>query len=354
MSLKEGTTTVSSNLQPTHHATDLENAIMPTVCANAEGVNSIIPIRILLDCGSTSNFISVSAAKNLKHDIIEDNFEVIVNTIHGKKVRIFQKISFFIGTKDFKWKQKIHAYVIDHLMTLPPIQTSTDSIKQMCKFKDIVFNETYPQTGTQEVGLLLGVTDMVRVSGKKQIYLSDTLVLLHTRWGYVLMGAEKLERQNPTLHTSSSGSVYAVEQNPTTHISAFTKTELLTKQVEKMWHLEKLPFDDDKSGMSKEEVDAVHLIDKNLKYNLKQKRFETNLLFKNAPKFQNNFRQAKARLDAMLRKMKGNLDIQQGYNDVINEYLSAGIIEEVNDEKASDPNRTDLFYLKVYIRFFNY
>ena len=195
---------------------------MPSVCANAEGLQTNpVKIRLLLDCAATSNFISVSATKHIRHEIIEDNISLKIRTLHGQTVTVLRKISFYLVNSHSSWKRKIYAYVIDKLMTLPPIFHTTSEIMSNVKSSKIQLNEQYPRLRTCTVDLLIGITDMIRISGKKQIYLNDDLVLLSTRWGYVLMGSEAAETPHAVSHSAS-----------------FTKTEILTKQLERMWNLE--------------------------------------------------------------------------------------------------------------------
>ena len=338
-SKKKPTQSSPQNKPPVHqsfHTTlmdfeeEEDNAILPSVCAQAEGHDNIIDIRLLLDTGSSCNFISVSSANKIKHIVIEECSAIVVKTLHGNKTKFLKKISFNLCVREnSNWKLSVHAFVIPQVTTLSPITITSKQLEKYCD-SSVVFNERYPRVNPVEVDLLLGVIDTVKILGNKQISVAKNLCLMSTRWGYILMGSDRLE---------------CIDKNLPLRDSHFTKTEVLTKQLEEMWKLEQLPQDNDITGLSKEEVQAVEMINKVCTYNPEIRKFETKLLFKSAPKFQNNYRQAKARLDNLVRKLRKDEPTAKGYNDVINEYLSAGIIEQVFDENASDPNRTDLFYL---------
>ena len=296
------------------------------------------PIRILIDSASSHNFITVSALNRLSHVLIEEHKVLEFQTILGNMKRVYRKVQITLVVPNTTWSLKIFALVVDNLVTLPPVQISQNQILQ--KFPNVILNETYPRDSVS-VDLLLSIQIYSRVMGEINKHLSDDLTLFDTKWGYALAGKQIVrtlcnddENQNDVFVTSSPSFQY------------FTKSELLTKQMEHMWTLEKLPFDDDSSGLSKEEVDAVNLINKYCNYNPVKQRFETKLLFKTSPKFQNNFRHAKARLENMISKMKNDVNLQNGYAKVIEEYLEAGIIEEIlNDTYSDAPMRTDLFYL---------
>ena len=307
---------------------DMFSAVLPSLRAQAVGINeNSVPVRVLLDPCSSSNFITVSSTQLLKHTVIEKNKTVNLKTINGIAKKTLQNIQITLHSLMKGCSFTLKAHVTEEISTLPPINITYEQI--MSKLHNpVILNEIYPRPAVK-VDILIGVRDLVKILGSKIIKLDDNLSLMSTKWGYVLMGSEKAE----ALSERSLQSSY------------FTKTEILTKQMEKMWKLDNMPFDDDKSGLSKEEVDAVSMINKVCTYNPYLKKFETNLLFKNAPKLQNNYASAKARLNGMIRKMKQDKNICIGYNDVINDYIKEGIVEEVFDAKADDPNRTDIYYL---------
>ena len=306
-----------------------KSAILPSVCAKAvskSGEN--VGVRILLDPCSSSNFITTEASKKLQNKILQDNVDIVINTINGKVDKTLPKIQIQLVNPKMQFKLDLSVLVLDNIANLPPITISNEEIYSKIKNKKINLNENYPRDQVN-VDILVGVSDLVKLIGSKIKPVSDDLLLMTTKWGYILMGSETIEQMSN-------------DKNETVY---FTKSEILTKQLERMWKLDNLPFDDDKSGLSKEEVDAVSLVNKVCVYNPYLKKFETNLLFKTAPKLQNNYASAKARLNGMLRKMKQDSSLSKGYNDVINDYLKEGIIEEVIDQHFDDPKRTDVYYL---------
>ena len=298
--------------------------IMPSVIAYVEGQTQPIAVRMLLDTCASFNVISVSSANKVKHTVIEKNAILNINTVSGKQQLVANHISLTLCTLDKKWNFPTTAFVAP-TPDIPQVLCNTEYIIDACKNEKFILNEKYPRP-QQQVDIIIGAADLVSVFGDKKIQVDKHLALINTKWGFTLWGSEKSKNAN----------------SPASYL---TKNEELTKQVQKMWELEKLPFDDDITGFSQEEVQAVDKINKVLVYNPDIKKFETELLFKKAPKFQNNYFAAKARLKQMIGKIQKDPSIIKGYNDVIADYLEKGIIEEVHDPLADNESRSDLFYL---------
>ena len=294
-----------------------------------------------MDTASTTNYIQVGSISQLQHTLLQKNARLNISTLEGNNAHICDLVQFTLCTKNNDWAYVVNAYVKPSFHPLTPVHITNSEIYKLCNDDTIDLNENYPRLSSVNVDIILGISSTMAILGNKKIPLSQELALLSTKWGYTLAGSGSLSivEDEPNMVTSA----YAY------HVSYFTKTEQLIQQMEKMWTLEKMPFDDDKSGLTHEEVQAVNKINEVMTYNKEQKCFETKLLFKGAPKFQNNIKSAKARLYNMIRSIKDKPSVIKAYKDTVMDYLSSNIIEEVHDEHAYDLTRTDLFYLPYRI-----
>ena len=124
-----------------------------------------------------------------------------------------------------------------------------------------------------------------------------------------------------------------------------TSTEALTKAVEKMWAMEKLPLDETPSSLTKDEQIAVDSIKEKMYFDKKLNRFVTDLLWREKPDLINNYPSAKARLDNLFRKLKGNLILMKPYVDAMNEYINMKVVEKVTDPNITNFVRRDVYFL---------
>ena len=301
--------------------------IFPTVIATAKGKKGLVNVRLLLDTCSSVDYVTVGKSKSITNKIIEEKVPFKLTTLTGTQNCNYDLIEILLVTPVGQ-TIPIQSYVKNDLPIVEPIEFTNEMINNMCVKKNIVFGDQYPRTKPIQCDMLISVQTMMKIIGTDPIKLTDQLQLLPTKWGYVLMGA-----QDQTLMKKGT--------------TLMSRTEVLTKQLERMWLMEKMPYDDDTSGLTQEEVNAVELINDVCTYNSEERKFETSLLFKSGkePKLQNNFRQAKARLDGMLRKIKNDDVVKRGYVDSVQEYLDADIVEEVVDPNADNPHRTDVYYL---------
>ena len=89
-------------------------------------------------------------------------------------------------------------------------------------------------------------------------------------------------------------------------------------------------------------------MEKNLVFDKNLGRFRTRLLWKNKVELKNNFIQAKARLDNLIKRLKKDPAHKTAYVSSINEFIQLDTVEEIPPDEISllmDPSRTDLYFL---------
>ena len=126
--------------------------------------------------------------------------------------------------------------------------------------------------------ILLGVADLLKLLKKKHVFLPKSFELLSTVYGYVPSGGQPVKtlidsRKVSTLPSSS----YLIS------------TEALTKAMEKMWEMDRLPMDDSPLSLTKDELIIVSKIKDTVTLHKGLKRFVTSLLWREYPDLVSNF-----------------------------------------------------------------
>ena len=277
-----------------------------------------------MDTGSTSSFITAEALKGVRHETLDKNVTLSINTLHGtklqhsRKVRCHLKASF--GSITFE------CFVVPFIMKINYEDTHVDG-NLLERLNALELNESIPRKGG-EVDVLLGIVDMWTIVQGIDQKIGESLVIMKTKFGLVPCGI-------PQEHQDDSDTfVTAVEQ--------------LNKNIERMWTIEELPRDRTDEKLSVDEIMAVKSMSKNLRYNPVSGRFTTRLLWRSEPKLVNNIASAKARLESLMRRLNKDPELKAAYLKSMNDYVDQDTIEEVTTETIEEMGNlglTDLYFL---------
>ena len=153
--------------------------------------------------------------------------------------------------------------------------------------RKIKLNEGFPRLGSS-IELLLGVGDLFKVVRGVKERLTESFCVLDTIYGLVASGSytpfTRLSHVRP--------------------ITMVTNLERLNANIERMLKAEELPLDNILGTLTRDEVLAVQRIEDLLKRDPSTGKYYTGLLWRSEPMVKNNFRQAKARFDTLLRRLK--------------------------------------------------
>ena len=107
--------------------------------------------------------------------------------------------------------------------------------------------------------------------------------------------------------------------------------------LEEMWKIDNMAAD--QQGLSVEQQQALTRMEQTLQYDPIGKRYVTEMLFKNpdGPDTVNNYKQARAILQGLLRQMAKNPTLAREYDRCIQEFIDNGVLEEVQDDQPDDP-----------------
>ena len=292
-----------------------------------------LPINIMLDTGSSVNFVVNKVSRRLLNigsnssnnskpmNVIEENVTVAINSLEGQQTMKTEIVGFRLTRPDDK---VVKAFVVEKIHSYPRLNVSSKVASQYN------LDGPYPRP-KGEVDLLLGVVDTFRLLSGEHVTISNSLILLPTCYGYVPSGIQNLENFENVFQVDHAGFV--------------TSTEALTKAMEKMWTMEKLPLDETPSSLTKDEQIAVESIKEKMHFDAKTNRFVTGLLWRDKPDLINNYPSAKARLDNLLSKLRENPIMKKAYVDAMNEYINMNVVERVTDLNITDLVRRDVYFL---------
>ena len=145
-------------------------------------------------------------------------------------------------------------------------------------------------------------------------------VALETALGWVLSG--------PISHTESRRHLTLL----TTHtLGTYCSNEELNTQLRSFWDLESL-------GISKTDKSVCETFSSSVKF--EEGRYTVRLPWKEShPDLSSNYELSVSRLNGLLRRLHQNPDILEEYNSIIQEQISMGILEVVNQESTEGIER---------------
>ena len=154
-----------------------------------------LPINIMLDTGSSVNFIVNKVSRRLLNidpdssnssnpmHLIEKNVTVAINSLEGQQTMKTEIVGFRLTRPD---DQVVKAFVVEKIHSYQRFDVSSKVASQY------VLDGPYPRP-KGEVDVLLGVVDTFRLLSGEHVTISNSLILLPTCYGYVPSGRQSLE-----------------------------------------------------------------------------------------------------------------------------------------------------------------
>ena len=314
--------------------------VLPIVNVQAVGCDgNPMQLKTLLDTGSTTSFVSVSASNKILRLGETDEIHVDINTLGGTNSFPLKQINFklYHPNKHLRKRLNITALVTGHIVSSPACDEHPEPVVRD-RLRKINLNEGFPRLGSP-IDLLLGVGDLFKIVKGVKERLTETFCVLDTIYGLVACGSH-----SPTTKLS-----YA---RPITMV---TNLERLNANIERMLKAEELPLDNILGTLTRDEVLAVQKIEESLKRDPNTGTYSTGLLWRSEPQVRNNFRQAKARFETLLRRLKRDPVRCDAYKKAMQDFFDIKVVEEVSwedQEKIEDLSRDDCFFLshrEVYL-----
>ena len=304
----------------TNYAANISSVFLQTAEIEIENPENKkqVKIKCLLDPGAQMSFLTdrVKNALNLK-PISEENS--LVNVFLSKKYEKMKSDKVSINLKRNSKNDFNMEILCKPFICLPIANQPIEHAQKNYEFlKDLNLADSKTMG---EIDLLIG-SDFYwsLVTGKIKRGKEEDLVAIETDFGWVLNGPinEKIANTHVALVHEAPAHVMNVCCEP-------TKIECLENDLNKLWDLETL-------GIKQNEKPNYDRFIENIKQN-DEKRYETTLPFKEThPLIYDHFDLCEKRLKQLFTKLKGDEELLKKYNDVFEEQLKLGIIEEAPEE----------------------
>ena len=237
-----------------------------------------IPVNIMLDTGLTVNLITKRQVSRFMTNYNIDESSVFtevaadyaftLNSVNTSRNWDAQLLKFRFMIPANYW---VEAIVLENVHPFPRLELDEQIVRSF------EMDSPFPRA-EGEVDIFLGCADSLRFLKKRHIFLKRDFALLSTVYGYVPCGSQ------PAMALMNPGGVYTPPS-----FTYLTSTEALTKAMEKMWEMDRLPMDDSPSSLTKDELIAISKIKDTLSFHRGLKWFVTGLLWRAYPDLVSNY-----------------------------------------------------------------
>ncbi|XP_066261289.1 uncharacterized protein [Euwallacea similis] len=276
-------------------------------------------IRVILDSGSQSSFITERACDKLQ--LFKEKFRVSLNGINNSFSTINYKCNTQIFSKSNEFSIKVSCFVIPKItgpLPAAPININHLKIPINCKLADPEFFKP------QEIDMLIGSDLFWEVLCEEKCYLGNKLpILKNTRLGWIVTGPVGKENKTEVVNCNFSSTETSFEQQ-------------IHEGLKRFWEIENI--NEVKRGLSEEELACEEHFKKNTT-RCEDGSFVVRLPLKlEVSKLGSSFEQAKRRFLNLERKMCSNEQYKKLYHDFIKEYIKLGHMTKDTslDESLSD------------------
>ena len=301
--------------------------LLQTAQAHAVGPGGQTVVRCLLDGGSQRSFVCEKQSRALKLPVIRQ--ETFTLHTFGSAAPVTTKRNTVKLVLENLWNkgQKIEIEAIEipqvctAVMKVPGEQIQRELKRRRLQFADAVDDGA----DDRELSVLIGADYYwSTVSGRVE-RLTDTLVALESVFGWSVQGPVTMS---------------SVTEATCMHIRIEEDT-LISSQLKAFWEIESLGITKEEPSDPDEE-EALQRFENTTQF--KNGRYAVELPWRHEkPELPDNYRIAKRRFEGLKRRLRADVVFYQRYNEVMEDYLQQGIVEEVIEGECSTSN------LKYYL-----
>ncbi|XP_017485298.1 PREDICTED: uncharacterized protein LOC108373869 isoform X2 [Rhagoletis zephyria] len=297
--------------------------LLPTAIVSVEHRGELFKLRALIDQGSERSFISSKAQLKLRLPCRTSNFEI--SGMGGRVVQTSKKLcSLVLVSNDLSTRIKAQAIVLPQLTKLLPKFQPTQEQRE--KWSHLTLADANCHSPSQ-IDLVIGSDLIPQIVLEGVEKLSKNLLAQNTIFGWILSG------QVPNQISSFSTQVDEVSN------------ENLDSQLRKFWELEEIPTP--KSLNSEDRVCEDFYISTTSRTS--DGRYKVRLPFKHSFPDQLTLGRSRAPALQQFLSMEKNLlkkgELKSQYDQVLEEYITLGHMEETTSYEKSSGNKYSSFYL---------
>ena len=181
----------------------------------------------------------------------------------------------------------------------------------------------------QELGVLIGGDHYWKVVSGKLERLSGSLVALDSKFGWLIQGTVSM------LNVTSETEITDIG---TLHVSVGLEDQM-HNTLRSFWETESIGIITERETKRCDE-ETMHLFEKSVQF--KEGRYEVSLPWKSENNnLSSNYDVAKRRFDQLIKKFQNDVPLFDQYREVIQDYVSQGIVEPVENVVSDNP----IYYL---------
>lgn len=297
-----------------------QNAVLlQTVRAWAEGPGGRKSIRCLLDGGSQRSFISENTVRALKLPVTKQ--EMFTLHTFGSAAPVTSRCNTVKVILQSIWykeqKEEVEALETPQVCTAV-MKIPGEHIQAELKRKGLQLADyTDPSTCDTELSMLIGADYYWHIVSSQVERITDALVAIESIFGWSVQGPVTMSSVSDTARM---------------HIQINEDT-LVSERLKAFWEIESLGITMQQTD-SPEEEEALHMFEKTIQY--KNGRYEVELPWRpDKPELPDNYRIARKRFERIKRKLQSDVVLYHRYNEVANDYLEQGIVEDVMEDRSS-------------------
>ena len=312
-----------------------EMVLMQTARADINNPNNGLKqnVRMLLDSGSQRTYITESLAKKMDLKLGKRE-EIMLVTFGSEKPKRIQTrtTKLDIVLKDGS-TLNVRANVVPQIAG--SIQRRPIDLKSFKNWRYLwtefsIADDLPSALETSSVDFLMGNDYYLDVIVPQKIEIQAGLYLLGSKLGWILSGRTCKEADNKG-EASMLILTYSTDINRETTLMTCTDSSLpLKPNLEDFWSLESIGIKE--SPTETDDGVALKKFSETLKY--ERGRYAVKWPWKkDKPDLPENYGVALERLKSLLSRLKGNPDLVQKYDEIIEDQLRQGIIESVGSDK---------------------
>ncbi|XP_066910124.1 uncharacterized protein [Clytia hemisphaerica] len=299
--------TTTSNLT----SAKFQTVLLQTAVAKIKNGKNSENLRLLFDSGSQQTYISPEAKKLLKLEPIDKKTVSIKSFGNGKSEKDLELVEFEVISKTNE-KVLVKALVSDICLPIEnqPIEVA---VKSYSHLQGIELADSNLYNSPLKIDILIGCKDYWRFVGSNQIKGTSGPVAVETNLGFILSG--------PVDENSGSSKTSVFSTHTMKCATSLSPDEQIRESYAKCFETNPKSDPNVQEILDEFESDTV----------FKDGHYEIKLPFKEEiTNLGDNYARSKIRLKNMVQKQfKDNLEFLRTYDEILQQQLSAGVIEKV-------------------------
>ena len=300
--------------------------------------NGTTNLLLLLDTGANVSYISDKALTKTKHKISNMVETFTLDTMAGPVKQNVRRATINPINPTTNKPTEIIIRINKNLSIpagqQPPIPNHIKKRYNVNKGMTEQFDKVDAIIGTDLMHALLSNVEMWTQPGMGPQ--GHKSVVYHTPWGSAFAGT--IPNEEKTFETYIAGKEKDTPKSNKYDRHIIQEDGNLNNICAVLFHQEQYPGDDDKSGLTKDQLEAEEYMEKETIFNTKEKRWEVPILLRKNASLKNGYRTHKTVMKQFHTKSRKSTQTQQVAQDLLDMFKQQGAIEKVNTKTPEKDN----------------